>query len=345
MSGSYALASNRERPASVPGPSASGVESDDEYRLQGVVERLSGMGNAAFVAHPLPGGLTNHNYRVDTAGGRTMVVRLSSPQSSVLTIAREDEYLNSRAAAAAGVAPQVLGYLPELSALVLDWIEGQTFDSSDLDDSATLRQVAATCRQLHSGPRFATDFDMFALTRRYLDVVLDNGYRLPQGYLTYRPQMDAIEQAMAQSPQPQVPCHNDLLPANMMSGGGRLWFIDFEYAGNGDPCFELGNLCSEAHLSTERLEELIAAYYGTRLACQGRPRSPARPDVELRLDAVGLHPGGHERAGFRLLGLGSGEVRTGRCPVPQPRPSHAAVRSRFRRPTTVKRGERPCHQV
>jgi thiamine kinase-like enzyme len=48
-----------------------------------------------------------------------------------------------------------------------------------------------------------------------------------------------------------------------MSGGGRLWFIDFEYAGNGDPCFELGNLCSEAHLSTERLEELITAYYGT----------------------------------------------------------------------------------
>jgi thiamine kinase-like enzyme len=205
---------------------------------------------------------------VEIAGGPPMVVRLSSPQSSVLTIAREDEYLNSRAAAAAGVAPQVLGYLPELSALVLDWIEGQTFDSSDLDDSATLQQVAAMCRQLHSGPRFATDFDMFALTRRYLDVVLDNGYRLPQDYLTYRSQTDAIEHAMAQSPQPSVPCHNDLLPANMMSGGGRLWFIDFEYAGNGDPCFELGNLCSEAHLSTERLEGLIAAYYGSPSAAK-----------------------------------------------------------------------------
>jgi thiamine kinase-like enzyme len=146
--------------------------------------------------------------------------------------------------------------------LVLDWIEGQTFDASDLDDSATLQGVAAMCRQLHAGPRFATDFDMFALTRRYLNVVLDGGYRLPEGYLTYRPQMSAIEQAMALRPEPTVPCHNDLLPANMMSGGGRLWFIDFEYAGNGDPCFELGNLCSEAHLSTDRLEELIAGYYG-----------------------------------------------------------------------------------
>jgi thiamine kinase-like enzyme len=240
-----------------------GAEGDDTYRLRQVVERLTGMDDSAFVASALPGGLTNHNYRVSTVDGRTFVVRLSSPQSSVLTIAREDEYLNSRAAAAAGVAPQVLGYLPELSALVLDWIEGHTFDASDLDDSVTLQQVAGMCRQLHTGPRFATDFDMFALTRRYLDVVLEGGYRLPEGYLTFLPHMDEIEQAMAASAQPTVPCHNDLLPANMMSSAGRLWFIDFEYAGNGDPCFELGNLCSEAHLGTGRLDELVTAYYGT----------------------------------------------------------------------------------
>jgi thiamine kinase-like enzyme len=62
-----------------------------------------------------------------------------------------------------------------------------------------------------------------------------------------------------------VPCHNDLLPANMMadvSDPTRLWFIDFEYAGNGDACFDLGNLCSEAGLGSDRLDELVGSYYG-----------------------------------------------------------------------------------
>jgi thiamine kinase-like enzyme len=231
-------------------------------RLREAVTRVPGMGDQPFVSRVLPGGLTNRNYRVSTAGGRAMVVRLSSPQSSVLTIARDDEYVNARAAATAGVAPRVLAYVPEISALVIEWIEGRTFDAEDLDDGAALRQVAATCRALHAGPRFATDFDMFALTRRYLDLALARGYRVPADYLTFLPQLNAIEEAMAAQAEPSVPCHNDLLPANIMADASQMWFIDYEYAGNGDPCFELGNLCSEAHLGTHRLEELVTAYYG-----------------------------------------------------------------------------------
>jgi thiamine kinase-like enzyme len=260
VTGSHALAANRDRLESMENLPAE--DADDAYRLREVVARLLGTAETAFVSSALPGGLTNRNYRVSTEDGRLMVVRLSSPESSVLTIPRDDENVNARAAAAAGVAPAVLGYFPEFRALVIEWIEGRTFGASDLDDSATLERVAATCRRLHGGPRFATEFDMFALTRRYLEVVLDRGYRLPSDYLNFRPQMSAIEQAMAGCPEPSVPCHNDLLPANIMATGEQIWLIDYEYAGNGDPCFELGNLCSEAHLGTDRLEELVAAYYG-----------------------------------------------------------------------------------
>jgi thiamine kinase-like enzyme len=233
----------------------------DAHRLRGALALVSGMGDQPFVSSVLPGGLTNRNYRVSAADGRRMVVRLSSPQSSVLTIARDDEYLNARAAADAGVAPAVLAYVPEFSALVIEWIEGRTFGASDLDDSATLVRVAETCRALHAGPRFATEFDMFALTRRYLDLVLARGYRLPANYVSFLPKVDVIEAAMAVQADVSVPCHNDLLPANIMADERQLWLIDFEYAGNGDPCFELGNLCSEAHLGTDRLAELVAAYY------------------------------------------------------------------------------------
>jgi thiamine kinase-like enzyme len=170
--------------------------------------------------------------------------------------------MNASAAATAGVAPEVITYVPDLGALVIDWVEGATFEAADLDDSATLVQVAQTCHKLHAGPRFAASFDMFALQRRYLDLVAASGFRLPKSYVDFMPQVKSMRDAVAVRATAPVPCHNDLLAANIMRADGRMWFIDFEYSGNGDPCFELGNIASESHLSDERLTELVAAYFG-----------------------------------------------------------------------------------
>jgi thiamine kinase-like enzyme len=240
-------------------PSGAG---DDLTRVRAAVERVPGMTDVAFEASELTGGLTNRNYQVTAGDGRRMVVRLSSPQSAALTIDRDAEHLNAVAAAAAGVAPRVLAYVPDVGALVIDWIDGRTFEAADLDDSRNLRAVAAACQLLHSGPRFSTDFDMFALQRHYLDVVTRNGYRIPESYLDFMPVVRMIRDAMSVRPDPTVPCHNDLLAANIMITETQVWLIDFEYSGNGEPCFELGNLCSESHLSPERLAELVEAYFG-----------------------------------------------------------------------------------
>jgi thiamine kinase-like enzyme len=245
-------------PASLPAPA-------DDERLRAVARRLPEFAAQPYVSAPLPGGLTNRNYRITGRDGRSAVVRLSSAQSAAVGIDRDAEHANSASAAAQGVAPAVLAYLPDLSALVIEWIEGPTFCAQDLDDSATLTSVAALCRQLHAGPAFAADFDMFALQRRYLATVQERGYRLPADYLDFMATAQRMEAAMSVLAEPTVPCHNDLLPANLMADAAdphRLWFIDFEYAGNGDACFDLGNLCSEAGLGTDRLEELVHAYYG-----------------------------------------------------------------------------------
>jgi thiamine kinase-like enzyme len=235
---------------------------DDISRLRDAVARVPGLADAPFEPSLLPGGLTNRNYRVTVANGRQLVVRLSSPQSALLTIDRDAECANASAAASTGIAPGVLAYAPDLGALVIEWIDGHTFGAADLDDSATLATVAATCRRLHAGPRFATEFDMFEVQRRYLDLVVARGFRLPQSYLDFMPLVAKIRDALAVHAEPTVPCHNDLLAANIMASDDQMWFIDYEYSGNGDPCFELGNLCSESHLDTDRLTELVAAYYG-----------------------------------------------------------------------------------
>jgi thiamine kinase-like enzyme len=240
---------------------ASAASDPDVELLTDVLRKIPGLRADVLEVSRLPGGLTNRNYRVDTVSHQ-VVVRLSSEQGALLAIDRAAEWSNSVAAAAAGVAPAVLGYLPSESALVIEWIDAETLTSADLDDSRTLAAVAAICRQLHAGPEFTGDFDMFALQRRYLDLVATRGYRLPPSYVDFLPQVDLIREAMAAHPVGVVPCHNDLLAANILRDAQRLWFIDFEYAGNGDPFFELGNLCSEALLGPDRLDELVSAYCG-----------------------------------------------------------------------------------
>ena len=94
---------------------------------------------------------------------------------------------------------------------------------------------------------------MFAVQRRYLGIVQERGFRLPDRYLELMPQADRIAAALAVRQGPTVPCNNDLLAANFIDDGDRLWVIDYEYGGNNDPCFELGNIWQESDLSLDQL--------------------------------------------------------------------------------------------
>ena len=209
----------------------------------------------------LPGGLTNVNLKV-TCEGRTVVVRVAQPGSELLAIDRDNEHHNTVAAARAGVGADVLDYLPDAGLLVVAYIDGRTFSDDDLRQGGHLARVAAACKQLHEGPRFANDFDMFDVQRGYLDVVRRNGFRLPERYLDLLPLAGRIREAFAVHPEPTVPCNNDLLAGNFIDDGEKLWLIDYEYSGNNEATFELGNIWSEANLTQEQLEELLESYDG-----------------------------------------------------------------------------------
>ncbi len=232
-----------------------------------IVARLNAvpfLGGKAWQAEELTGGLTNQNFVVGV-GGQRYVARLSNPTGALLAIDRDAERECSVAAASTGVAPRVVDYAPDVGVLMIEWIDGRTFAPEDLRDPAHAPAVALALRRLHAGPRFPVDFDMFAIQRRYLEVVQRNGYRLPARYLEFMPVVDRLRSAMAVRDEGTVPCHNDLLAANLIDDGRQIWLIDYEYAGNNDACFELGNLWSESTLEADRLEELVALYYGKAL--------------------------------------------------------------------------------
>jgi thiamine kinase-like enzyme len=209
----------------------------------------------------LAGGLTNRNFRVVTPEG-AYVVRIAGPGSGALAIDRDNEYRNSVIAAGTGVGAPVHAYVPDESALVIGFIEGRTLRDEDFDSPGILDRAAAACRRLHTGPRFVNDFDMFDIQAGYLRIVLDQGYRLPADYLEHADAVERIRGALAVRRGPTVACNNDLLAGNFIDDGATIRLIDYEYSGNNDPCFELGNIWSECHLSDDQLEHLITAYHG-----------------------------------------------------------------------------------
>jgi thiamine kinase-like enzyme len=237
------------------------TESLDSADLDRILERVPLIAGIPRQVHELSGGLTNRNYKVTTADG-AYVVRRSPAGTDLLSINRDHEHRNSVAAARSGVGAEVVAYLPDEAVLVVRFIDGETFTDSHFARPGTIARVARACRRLHDGERFVNDFDMFAVQRDYLDVVRNHGFRLPDRYLDYRPQVEQIHRALAVRNEGTVPCNNDLLAANFIDDGDKIRIIDYEYAGNNDACFELGNIWSECHLDLDQLAELLSSYYG-----------------------------------------------------------------------------------
>jgi thiamine kinase-like enzyme len=176
----------------------------------------------------------------------------------------------------------VVEYRPQDRLLVIGYIAGRTFGAADVTSEENLPRIAAACRRLHAGGRFGNDFDMFAIQRRYLAVARARGFRIPAGYDDLAPQFAAAEKALAARPEKTVPCNNDLLPANLIDDGERIWLIDYELSGNNDPCFELGNIAAESHLSRDGLADLVRSYYG-------RPRRSRTARAWLLGGLVGMY--------------------------------------------------------
>jgi len=208
----------------------------------------------------LSGGLTNRNIKVETDHG-DYVARISSNESSLLSIDRDNEFFNSKVAASAGIGAPVYDYRPEHGLLVIGFLQGKTFDTQDVAKNAF--RIAQSVKQLHSAPAFKLDFDMFKIQQNYLRIVTERKFRIPDGYLDFAKVKDDLQMGFAKTDSGKVPCNNDLLPANFIDDGQKIWLIDYEYSGNNDPCFELGNIWSESGQPIEVLHELITGYYGS----------------------------------------------------------------------------------
>jgi thiamine kinase-like enzyme len=231
---------------------------------------------------PIAAGLTNSNFRVQV-DGMPFFVRVPGASTDLLAVDRGNELFNTRAAAESGVGAAVVAVDAATGAFALEWIDGRTMSNALFAaDPLAPQRIAASLRQLHAGPRFRDEFDMFRLTEFYMRVVDERSIRIPDGYRDALPKVALIEGALAANPLPSVPCHNDLLAENYILDGQRLRIVDYEYSGNNDPTFELGNTAQELGFDAGRQKALCAAYFG-----EATPALMARMRLQMIMSDVG----------------------------------------------------------
>jgi len=230
---------------------------------------------------PLSGGLTNENYLVESEGQR-YVMRLPGQSTELLSIDRENEVYNTKAAASTGIGPKVLEHVPGRDVMVLEFIAGPTMSAQTLQSPRMTARMAQSFHRLHAGPRFLHDFDMFRLIEYYLRIVDQHDVTIPDGYRDWLPQVADIERAVTVAALPSSPCHNDLLCENFIDDGVALRIVDYELSGNNDPCFDLGNTAQEAEFDQGLRAALCEAYFGKR-----DPRQLARMNLFALMSDVG----------------------------------------------------------
>jgi len=249
--------------------------------IEEVVNNIPDWDGKQIVITPLSGGLTNSNFKVEV-DDTSYFVRVPGVSTELLAVDRDNEHHNSKAAFVAGVGPKVIYHLSEFNVMVLEFLHGQTMSKDSLNEPGQPTRMADSIKRLHAGPRFLLDFNMFRLTEYYLSLCRDRAIKIPDGYLDRMLTVQRIEAAMNVRPLETVPCNNDLLAENYIDDGKQLWLIDYEYSGNNDPTFELGNTCQEMQFSDEQIAEVCEAYFG-----EATPALIARMKLNMIMSDVG----------------------------------------------------------
>jgi thiamine kinase-like enzyme len=212
---------------------------------------------------PVSGGMTNVNFAVTDASGKYFVrIGEDIPAHGVL---RFNEFAASQAAAACGLSPELLHSEPGV--MIFQWIEARTLTAHDLKDMDIIARVAPLLKKCHDelalhlrGPVLA--FWVFHIIRDYVAQLRVN--RSPYQDHFYRYLMIAEELEKAIGDIRMAFCHNDLLPANILDDGARLWLVDWDYAGFNSPLFDLANLATNAGFGEAEESMLLELYYGKK---------------------------------------------------------------------------------
>src|SRR4051812_35557653 len=259
-----------------PGPDQDELRGELREHLVRAMDVVPELAGRDLRLTALSGGITNRNFLVTIAGeADRYVIRLAGNDTYLLGISREVELAATVAAAGVGVGPEVVAFVRPEGYLVTRFIEGRPVPIEEMQQSDRLAAVAAALKRVHEGPAIPGLFVPFRIVEAYRALALERGVTIPPAYEAAMAVARRIELAFLTAPLELRPCHNDLLNANFIDDGTRIRIVDWEYAGMGDPFFDLGNFAVNHELDADGEAAFLAAY-------DGRGVRPARA-ARLRL--------------------------------------------------------------
>ena len=230
--------------------------SEDFAALTARIPALQGWSGTALRL----GGLTNRVWQLGDA-----IVRIPGDGTEAY-IDRANEAVAARAAAAAGVSPEVLYFEDESGVMVTRLVPDALTMTPEAfaNRSGAVERAAHALRRLHTSNQvFPARFDLFSMIEDYLSLLAGKDVALPEGYHDVVAEAGAIKAALARHPVALVPCHCDPLCENFLDTGDRMWIVDWEYSGMNDPMWDLGDFSVEAGLTEAQEAALMLAYFGT----------------------------------------------------------------------------------
>ena len=231
--------------------------------LVAAMQRIPEIAGRELTLTALTGGITNRNFLVVAEGtSDRWVIRLAGNDTYLLGISREVEHAATVAAAGVGVGPEVTAFIRPEGYLVTRFIEGSRVSDEQAHHPETLRRVADSLRRIHDGPAIPGLFIPLRIVEVYRGLAEARGVPIPPEYELAAAISRRIDLACLTAQLPMRPCHNDLLNANFIDDGVRIRIVDWEYAGMGDPFFDLGNVSINHELTAEEDAILLAAYDG-----------------------------------------------------------------------------------
>jgi len=231
----------------------------EDYSLEKITRLISALMGKSFTLNRINKGITNNNFKV-IVDGKAFFISIPGTNSKLLNIDFKNKYYNNKICGDIGISPKVVHYIKAEELLVTEFITSKNSVSKSFHGSEKISVLVKMIKTLHDAKPFYRNFNMFTYIYHYMNILKKEG--LPKLLFPISNRIDNLGQKLALYRRHLVPCHNDFVIGNIIDNQNQMFLVDFDYSGNNDPCFELGNLIVEMNYNHNQVNELIKRYYG-----------------------------------------------------------------------------------
>ena len=209
--------------------------------------------------NPINSGITNINFKVNV-DKRVFFLSMPESDSELLNIDYRNKYYNNKICGDIKISPRVVHFIESDNLLVTEFIKSKTSSLTKFQSSKEIKQLVKKIKLLHNAKPFLRNFNMLSQISYYKNILKEE--YLPKELFKYVNKIETLKQKLYLTKDNLVPCHNDLIAENIIKKDNQIYIVDFDYSGNNDPCFELGNLSVEMEYDDEQINKLVRSYYG-----------------------------------------------------------------------------------